>query len=266
MDKKVVVIIPFYKDELSTYESIALEQCFKILGKHPIIAIKPASLVLPGSVEKYPFSQITSFDDSFFANVQGYNRLMLSADFYGEFIDYENILIHQLDAFVFRDELLDWCNRGYDYIGSPWIKDKKRNIFKVIKKSIQYYIHTRYNILDNGLPTAKHLEYKVGNGGFSLRRTKILHDLCISMADQIAFYNSNEHHYYNEDIFWSVEVNRKSKLLKKPGYKKALRFSFEMYPQMALQLTKGKLPFGCHAWEKELDFWRDKFKQQGYSI
>jgi hypothetical protein len=266
MDKKAAVIIPFYKDTLSEYESIALRQCFKILPGYNIIAIKPEGLTLPGDITKYPFFKITNFQDGFFADVQGYNRLMLSADFYKAFIDYEYILIYQLDAFVFKDELLYWCDQGYDYIGAPWIKQAKRSFFKLIKKSIQYYIHTRYNILDNGMPTAKHLEYKVGNGGFSLRKTKKMHDLCITLQDKIAFYNNQQSHYYNEDIFWSVEVNRKRNVIKKPGYKKALKFGFEMYPERAFEINKQQLPFGCHAWEKYPEFWKDIFAEQGYTI
>ena len=31
------------------------------------------------------------------------------------------MLIYQLDAYVFKDELLNWANKGYDYIGAPWL-------------------------------------------------------------------------------------------------------------------------------------------------
>lgn len=266
MDKKAVIIIPFYKDNISANEGIALAQCFKVLSAHHIVAIKPEKLVLPAAVTQYPFFSITSFDDSFFAGVSGYNRLMMSPTFYGAFVDYEYALIYQLDAFVFKDELLHWCTQGYDYIGAPWITPVKRNIFKVIKKGIQYYIHTRYNILENGLPTAKHLEYKVGNGGLSLRKTRVFYDLCFTQKAKIDEYNRKSHHYFNEDIFWSVEVNRKRRVLKKPGYREALKFSFEMHPERAFIINHQQLPFGCHAWEKYIDFWRPAFRQQGYDI
>lgn len=45
---------------------------------------------------------------------------MLSAEFYERFLAWDYILLCQTDAFVFRDELADWCARGYDYIGAPW--------------------------------------------------------------------------------------------------------------------------------------------------
>jgi len=265
-NNKAAIIIPFYKDQLSAYEAIALQQCFKLLSAYNIIAIKPEKLNLPVSVTNYPFYKVVSFNDSYFESVQGYNRLMLSAEFYAAFTAYEYMLIHQLDAFVFKDELAYWCSQGFDYIGAPWINRVKYGWFKSVKRSIQYYIHTRYNIVNNGLPTAKQLEYKVGNGGFSLRRVQVFHELCIKYRSTIEIYNSNDHHYFNEDIFWSIEVNRKRRILKKPSYKQALKFAFEMYPNRALEINNNELPFGCHAWDLNIEFWRPIFSAAGYRV
>lgn len=52
----------------------------------------------------------------------GYNRLMLSEDLYSAFSNYEYILICQSDAYIFRDELKEWCEAGYDYVGAPWLR------------------------------------------------------------------------------------------------------------------------------------------------
>jgi len=265
-NKKVVVVIPFYKSDLTAYERIALQQCFKVLNQHHVIAIKPAGLTLPPEVTDYPFSEVVDFEDTYFKNVQSYNRLMLSADFYKKFLSFEYILIYQLDAFVFKDELIYWCDQGFDYIGAPWIKEVPYSFFKSIKRNIQYYIHTRYDVQKNGLPSLKQFEYKTGNGGFSLRRTRKFYDLCTKFSDKINYYNGREHHLYNEDVFWSVEVNRKRKHLKIPDYKRALKFSIEFHPQRAFIINKGQLPFGCHAWDLTLDFWRPVFAEFGYNI
>lgn len=80
------------------------------------------------------------FNEQYFDSVKSYNELMLSVDFYRSFREYQYMLIYQLDAFVFEDQLEYWCNKGYDYIGAPWIKANKK-------------FH----------PTC-------GNGGFSLRK------------------------------------------------------------------------------------------------
>ena len=245
---------------------IALQQCFKVLGHHPVIAIKPETLVLPEEITAYTFLATVNFADDYFRDIQGYNRLMLDPIFYKEFLGYKYILIYQLDAFVFKDELDYWCSRGFDYIGAPWIRETPHGFFKSIKRRIQYRLHTRFNIQKYGLPSIKQFEYKVGNGGFSLRNTRKFYELCIKYHHKIQHYNSLEHHLYNEDAFWSIEVNRERRNLKIPGYKKALRFSIEFHPGRAMIINKGQLPFGCHAWDLNKDFWKPIFKEYGYDI
>jgi len=267
MDKQVVVIIPFHKTDLSHNEQVALEQCFRILSNHVIVAVKPHGLVLSGAVTRYNFSAIESFDDTFFRSVQGYNELMLSDVFYGRFLAYEYILIHQLDAFVFKDDLAYWCSLDIDYVGAPWMRKKEYpNILKAaVSKSLQYFAK-RYDIKKHGLPSKKQFDDNVGNGGFSLRRVKKFHDICLSHREKIAEYNSKTEHHYNEDAFWAIEVNRKRKVLNIPGYKKALQFAFELAPDRSYCINNQKLPFGCHAWDLYLDFWRPFFKENGYII
>lgn len=178
----------------------------------------------------------------------------------------EEKLIDQLDAFVFKDELDEWCNKGFDYIGAPWIRAADQGIFNIVKRRIQQYIHTRYNIQKNGGPSPRQLEYKIGNGGFSLRRVHKFYELCLQYREMIAHYNKHDTHFFNEDVFWSVEVNRKSKQLNIPGYKIALRFAVELHPKRAFAINKNQLPFGCHAWDLTIDFWRPIFEQYGYKL
>jgi hypothetical protein len=267
MEKKVAVIIPFYREELLHNESVSLHQCFKILGNHTIIAIKPERLVLPETITQYPFSKITSFNNSFFANVQGYNRLMLSAEFYDKFIDYKYVLLYQLDAFVFKDELLYWCNQDFDYIGAPWMRKKQypNIIIATLSKGLQYFAK-RYDIKKHGLPSKKQFDDSVGNGGFSLRHVPLFYKICVEQREKIIEYNKHTTHHFNEDAFWGIEVNRKKRVLNIPDYATALKFAFEMAPGRAYKINNNQLPFGCHAWDKHIDFWKDIFKQQGYTI
>lgn len=37
------------------------------------------------------------------------------------------MLVYQLDAYAFKDELFFWASLGYDYIGAPWMPHQ-RNI------------------------------------------------------------------------------------------------------------------------------------------
>jgi len=265
--KKVAIVMPFYKETLSAYEKIAISQCQKVLSAYPIIAIKPRHLALPADLPEDLFQQTVSFDDRYFENIAGYNALMLADTFYKAFLDYEYILIYQLDAFVFSDELGYWCSRNYDYIGAPWLREfAYSDIFKATKSKLKAWLHTRYNMQKDGLPTLFQYENKVGNGGLSLRRVKKFYELSMEMRAQADTYLGRTDHLYNEDMFWSVEVNRKKKRIKIPSYKTALKFSIENFPERALKLNNGQLPFGCHAWDLYIDFWRPVFQQYGYII
>jgi hypothetical protein len=265
--KVAIVIVPIYKPELSELEHISLAQCFKILSNYPIVAVKPKSM----SMEQvdYNFNDVLAFDDEYFEDVQGYNRLMLSSHFYKAFLEYEYMLIHQLDAFVFKDELLQWCDKGYDYIGAPWLRYAAYpDIIKEAKNRLRNYLHLNLNLKQpsSGLPTDWQFQNRVGNGGFSLRRTEAMCKICLDDCETIAYYNSREEHYFNEDVFWSLEVNRKRKRLKIPDYKTATHFAIENSYKHGFQITSGKLPFGCHAWDKHLSFWKPIFLQNGVQI
>ena len=81
------------------------------------------------------------------------------------FLDSEYILIYQLDAFVFKDELKEWCQKGYDYIGAPWIATIENTIW------LKYFNIVARKFRSKNKNNREQIFFKVGNGGFSLRRT-----------------------------------------------------------------------------------------------
>lgn len=255
--KQVAVVIPFYKNILTEMEKISLKQCFKILGSYPIIAIKPFKLDLSFLEGQVVFSEIISFDNNFFENIKGYNGLMLSPSFYEIFLQYEYILVYQLDAFVFSDQLTYWCQQNYDYIGAPWLVPAN-NLFNYTILSIKGHIYRKFDIRKKGVPKNNQLNNAVGNGGFSLRKVKVLHQLSLKFKDLATEYIAKERQEFNEDVFWSIAMPYNKQHINIPHYKIALKFSFERNPDLAFKMNKGRLPFGCHAWDKELKFWRDK--------
>lgn len=267
MLKQVAVVIPFYRNTITAYEQVALQQCEHILSGYPKIAIKPVSLTLPAEAGNVTFTGTISFNNNYFKSIAGYNRLMLSAEFYKQFADYEYILIYQADAFVFRDELSEWCSKDWDYIGAPWIrKSTVKNPLKALKLKVQQVLSTKLNLKKDGVPNKYQFENKVGNGGLSLRRVAKFHEVCVHKQPQIEAYLAQQAHQYNEDAFWSIEVNRKKKLLHIPDWKTGLKFAFENYPQHAYYLNGQQLPFGCHDWDNNTDYWRGIFKNFGYEI
>lgn len=259
MEQKLLVkiIIPVYKTDLNEFEKLALLRCFSVFEKFPIIFIKPKHLNLSIFNKMFGnrFSE-ESFPDDYFTSIKGYNRLMLSKEFYERFLDSKYILIYQTDAYVFEDKLEMWCSKGYDYIGAPWLPKSKYLKWPLyIFLQIKRYITLKTQEFNSPI----RLIYSVGNGGFSLRNTEKFHAIIQQMSNTAKFYVDHcDKSIYNEDVFWGLEVNRREKKLNIPPYKEALAFAFEENPETAFILNKKQLPFGTHAWykSKQLNFWK----------
>jgi hypothetical protein len=230
---KVAVVIPIYKTEMDDFEQISLAQCLSVLGKHPIIFVKPESLVFSVSRPDLAIEYV-SFPDHYFKNIAGYNQLLISKEFYTRFLDFEYILIHQLDAYVFVDQLLDWCAKGFDYVGSPYLEPG----------------HQLSNFLDK--------RRIVLNGGLSLRKVRAaLRFLTLYQAISKPWVG-------NEDALFSLHSRKLLHFIpfcNLPTWNEALPFGFEQFPQYCYHLNNNQLPFGCHAFEKyDFDFWKPFFK------
>nr|WP_293841104.1 DUF5672 family protein [uncultured Arsenicibacter sp.] len=267
----VCIVIPVYKTVLTPHESISLTQCFKVLGHFPIKLVHPESLDLTVYRTAFPTLESVPFPDSYFTGIQAYNRLMLSAGFYQAFTGFEYMLIYQLDAFIFKDELLHWCSQGFDYIGAPWLRDRD---FHSASDEFIFNLKKRIAILfdlkkeDGVTPREITSLNGVGNGGFSLRRISAFL-ACLRIFDKkIKQYENSTLYQYNEDAFWGIEVNRYWPRLNIPDFRTALRFAVEFYPQRAItNYNQGELPFGCHAWDIHgTDYWQPIFARYGYVI
>lgn len=267
----VCIVIPVYKAVPSPHEIISLTQCFKILGHFPIKLVHPETLDLTAYLTAFPTLESVPFPAHYFTDIQAYNRLMLSEDFYRTFLSFDYMLIHQLDAFVFKDELLYWCNRGYDYIGAPWLRDRD---FAGFTDELIFTLKKRVAILfdlkkEDGITPREITGLNgVGNGGFSLRRVSAFL-ACLRIFDKkIRQYERSTLYQYNEDAFWGIEVNRYWPRLNIPDFRTALRFAVEFYPQRAINnYNQGELPFGCHAWDIHgTDYWQGIFARYGYVI
>ncbi|WP_146166452.1 DUF5672 family protein [Mucilaginibacter yixingensis] len=238
-----------YKDIPSHNEIISLRQCLSVLGHYPIEFVGPASLNTASYCEfcspKTPFNY-NSFDDAYFKDVNGYNRLLLSKNFYKRFSNYRYILIHQLDAFVFKDELSYWCHQGYHYIGAPQVAHLNG------PGEIQFLKgYSKVLNIINALFKTNYTVKNVGNGGFSLRHvTKCLGLMSLMHSKLKAWGN------LNEDGFFKYAGNLLSPYFKLPTEDIALKFAVEINPQAAIASLNGSLPFGCHAFDKyEPEFW-----------
>ena len=244
------VPIPIYTTELSDDEFLSLRQTHRVLGRHRIVYVTPHGLDLRTLAARLGLDTVrqSTFGREYFASVRGYNRLMTSKDFYRAFgTDY--ILICQTDAWVFTDELESWCEKGYDYIGAPWLGSERQlgSLYRPVLCLRRAWARL------TGLGYGARCKWRVGNGGLSLRRVQTFANLCTEHArtiEKLEFRRIAD----NEDVFWCVRMR---KHLKTPEWGEAMRFAVEFRPEWALRCLH-RLPFGCHGWNKQpySAFWR----------
>lgn len=260
MDQQVIIIIPVFKSTPDESELISYEQCLKILGRYPIALVVPKGLDTRYYKDLHDELKIEEFDRTFFRSTGTYNHLLLSSEFYRRFKTYNYMLIHQLDAYVFRDELMQWCDKDYDYIGAP--------------------VHNfRLDKFTEPIPIA------TLNGGFSLRKIKSALRVLSSFRFIYSFSdiwraNIKEYgkivgslkasKYYllgnntlenlnkydrNEDYFWAIISPHKFSWYKVASVEESLYFAFDNEPEQSFKLTNEQIPFACHAFEKHPYFW-----------
>lgn len=254
MKKNVKILIPIYKSYFGELEEKSFLQCMKVLGNYEIVLVQPEGLDNSYITEKFNAITVESFPKHYFQNIEGYNELLLSALFYERFLDSEYILIYQLDAFVFKDELTEWCKKGYDYIGAPWIASEKKTIWSRSFHSIARKFRSKKK------NDREQIFYKAGNGGFSLRKTASHYSIAKRNETFILdFLKAEEKEIYAiEDVFWSLKAPELSIDFKIPGYKQALSFAIDRKPKIAFKLNNNQLPFGCHGINKTkvIGFWK----------
>jgi hypothetical protein len=253
------VVIPIYKASLDENEKISLKQCLVVLGnKYPIIFVAPVSLKVDHYEEfckGYKNIQFEFFPDFYFRTLDDYSSLMTTVKFYERFYAYQFILIHQLDVFVFSDELEYWCKQDYDYIGSPWLGTNRHND-QEFRSVLPFWVSKPFF-----RKLFREPDRSVGNGGFSLRKVRSISRSLLSYR----FFLRKWQHY--EDTFFSIAVPNLDPFFKIPDQQTAIKFGVELQPREAFKMLDEKLPFGCHAWEKrEPEFWKPIIESYGYTL
>jgi len=261
--KTVAIAVPLSKQlDLSPDETISLRHLRYFLGDYDAYAIAPRGLKV-----NLPGLGIKRFPEKFFGSREAHNKLLLSSKFYKTFQEYKYLLIYHLDALVFSDQLMQWCETDLDYIGAPWLHCQDSPFVKVPR---------------------------VGNGGFSLRKIESFLQVINSsryMVDPTdywqrlitskpkylqylnlpkkylkrlrAFNNARWHiskwpkiAWRNEDQFWSYQATKYFPDFQIASVDMALRFAFEVAPKWCFELNDYQLPFGCHAWPRyDRQFW-----------
>ena len=247
------VIIPIYRQP-NADEACAMRHNRQMLAKWPHAIIAPEDLVLEGMERICPDTEIVRVSDEWLGRrngIAGYNKMMFSEEFYRMFEGYDYILICHNDAWIFRDELEEWCNKGYDCVAAPWVRRAVYDL-PIIKQYMALRAWAKHR---KGEKCRSDLYGRVGNGGLSLRRVESFAAACRKYQEQIAHSISQGRHLYNEDVFWASVPSE----FHYPAWREALGFAFDTNPAYCYKLCQKQLPMGCHSWSKPRmwKFWKN---------
>lgn len=255
--KKVAIVIPFYKTNLSADEEISVRHLIRYLGDYDKF------LVLPESIKrtsfKIPYTKIVNFPNEHFTSVPNYSEMLITKMFYKKFFDYEYILIYQLDVLVFSDQLLMWYKKGYDYIGAPFFNPIIGNLSykrgSPISGGNGGFSLRKVSSFINVIDTAESRTVRTSDNPY-LRKLWFIFAVLTGRSHQIWLNAPADNYPFNEDGFWSYEAHKYYPKFKVATFKQALKFSFDRFPRRCFELNGKKLPFGCHAWAKyDREFW-----------
>ena len=97
------VVIPFYKENIATWEHAALDNNLRMLSAYPICFLYPRGLNMEKYAQAHPQAELVEVSPDWLGTkrgIQGYNEMMMSKSFYDLFSDCEYILICQLIQLV----------------------------------------------------------------------------------------------------------------------------------------------------------------------
>lgn len=266
--KRVAVVVPLSnRPELSQDEKISLRHLCHFLGKYDKFLIVPPELEM--QVDGF---ELARFSGKFFGSVAAHNRLLGSPEFYKRFSDYQYLFFYHLDSLAFSDQLSDWCEAGWDFIGppfihceqTPWVKEPRvgNGGFALLKvESALKVLYNRYR----QRPHCYWFDLYTRNGVFLLPWIRFLERLqnCFPASKLIQrildeWQQSEDPITYNRnnDTFWSTKACQFLPQFKVAPVEEGLRFAFEAAPRQCLEMNQGRLPFGCHAWGRyDREFW-----------
>jgi hypothetical protein len=253
--KEVAVVVPLSsRPGFTPDEEVGLRHLRHYLGAYDRYMIAPRGMPVDA-----PDFEVVRVSPRYFGSLDAHTRMLMSPRFYERFRDYRYILFHHLDAIVFSDQLLEWCARGFDFIGAP-------------------------NMSDAAVPAV------VYNGGFSLRKVesflRVFYSNAYAVDPQVYWQAVRAHRspagrvaalplkylkrlrYFNnvrrdirlflreprdmfEDMWFGDTARKYNPDFTLPTPDEARLFAFDQTPRAWFAMTGGRLPFGAHAWFKQ---------------
>lgn len=255
----VTVVIPVIAEKPSELEIISLDQTLAVLHRFPITFMARTELDMTW-YEDYCRGKATVFVERFhWTGYKTFIDLMLSPLFYKRFRAYEYMLICHLDAFVFRDELEEWCQLGYDYTGAVVYNPSLWNQ-PTLARRLTGFTNPEY----------------YANGGFALKKIASFHKLTSKFKYYIKLHQFLQKvrgvTAFYDDLFVTQHFPKLSAIFRMPPKSLAQRFGADYMTKEEVQLPftnedNSTLPFGVHGWiQNNLEFWAPCIRRYGHDL
>ncbi len=255
---------------MTWFELISFTQCVKVLGRHEIHLVCPEGMDTSNYTQKCAGLKILRVPQQWFSSLAAYNSLKIQPFLYKAFSGFRFLLTHELDSFVFSDQLERWCDDSFDYIGAPWF--------------------------DGYCQATKDAKFVgVGNSGFSLRNVAACHKITsllyyrsrlwkafadwrcygrLTLGSLYLLYRQLKdplpvlrEYRGQEDVFWCQVIPSAYPQFRIAPFELAREFAFEVNAQRLYADCGNQLPFGCHKWMTyDFDFWRPYILGCGYEL
>jgi len=272
-NKTVAIVVPMYKREMSSDEQISFACLRTHLRQYDTFLFTPDNL--GKTFDGLPVKQFPAW---YFQGTHTYSKLLLSPAFYRAFSGYEYILIYQLDCLVFSDALSEWCAKGYDYIGAPWVVEengilrfngvgnggfslRKVDSFLRVLELRQRMFPALMRTLKRPFSFTRYLLHWGTSGAVSVLKgnTSSLLQKSRHAAQKAA--RASQKDFKNEDLFWSFEAPVLDPAFRIPPAEVAVSFAFETQPRFCFEQNQHALPFGCHNWSRyDRAFWEEHLR------
>ncbi len=258
----VIIVIPWFRAKIFPDERYALRHLSHYLDAYPKCLAVPEGLDL-----EFEGFGSERFPRQYFASTVAYNRLCLAREFYERFRGYEYMLIYQLDCLVFSDQLRDWCQRSYDYVGAPLFNSRQSPELGFSGTLNGGLSLRRVSSFLRVLSSRRYLEQpvsfirdvfcrKVNDFRSTNVRQKWVKRVRVARAVRQGVDSYTAGYTVNEDHFWSDRAAYFDPEFRVAPPAEALGFAFETAPGWCFERNGCRLPFGAHAWQKyDRSFW-----------
>jgi hypothetical protein len=252
MKKDVCVVIPVYKEKMSEMEFFSFKRMIDVFSNRDIFLVSPMCLEeCVKEIAKCNKINHVLFNDIFFKNIAGYNKLLTNLEFYYKFEGYEYILICQLDVYVINDTIDFWIEKNMDYIGAPIFKGYTKSKNEIVMKnsganggfclkkvSSSIEVLSKIGPYYSKINTLWKMESNVFWKFFRLFRDGIIFNYKINFLKP----------KINEDVFWSIIIPERFPFYKVLPPQEAAYFAFDANPRYLYEFCSHTYPMAIHAW------------------